>query len=295
MQRTSQSPRRLLPWRTPGTMQLGKGGPIDWSKVSAYFFNVGKFTVKLNGAAAIGATSLTVDALAYALRKGTALDFGRYAGFTVTTGGAAAGATALPVTALAGPIPANTILDFTGAGEYARTTADAAAGATSLAVEALDATIENGDTATFAGGAQTVEVTADVAAGATAVPVEALQFAIADDTEALADATGSNDKRKIPAATVMARTSAGLLIPRRDGVSGSEIQAVGFLVSDADEQSATDAKSGYGLVIGNTSIYENLCPDADPTTGDLPAAYKTELAANSLGFVYEDWSDSRVV
>lgn len=292
MQTSSTSPRPLSPFHNPYAMTQGHGGPIDWAKVSAYFYNVGKFTVKLSALSAIGDTTLDVDALEFPLRKGTNLDFGSQASVTVTTSAQAnAGATSIAVNALSGPIPSGTVLDFTGAGEFATLTADAAAGATSLTVEALDATIESADTATYQGGPLNAEVTADAEAGAVSVTVAPLPFALANDAEALADATGSNDKRMIPMGTVMARDAvSGLLIPRRD-ITAAE-PAIGFLASDAEEDSVSDSKSGYGLVIGNTTIYENLCPDA--VADDLPAAYKTELAANSLGFVFEDWSDSRL-
>lgn len=292
MQTSSTSPRPLAPWQNPYSMTLGQGNAIDWSRVSAYFFNVGKFTVKLSAGAAVGAETLAVDALSYGIKKGTVLDFGNYEPVTVTTSAqATAGATSISVNALSGPLPNGTILNFTGAGEFAMLTAAAAAGATSLTVEALDATIESADTATFDGGAINAEVVADADAGDTSLSVEPLQFAIANDAEALADGTGTNDGRMIPAGTVMARTSAGLLIPRRDAVAE---QAIGFLVSDAEEGAAQDAKTGYGIVIGNTTIYENLCPDADGA-GDLPSAYKTELGTNTLGFVFVDWADDRVV
>lgn len=71
---------------------------------------------------------------------------------TVTTpDGAAIGATSINVNALSGPIPNGTILDFTGAGEFVKLTSAAAQGATTLTVEALDAAIEAGDTATYIG------------------------------------------------------------------------------------------------------------------------------------------------
>jgi hypothetical protein len=196
---------------------------------------------------------------------------------------------------LSGPIPSGTILDFTGTGKFAKLTADAAVGATSLAVEALPQALVSTDAATFPGGAIDAEVTADALAAATTLTVAPLEFAIANDAEALVDgAPIVTNGRLIPKGTILSLTSAGLFMPRRDGVSSSEIQSVGFLASDAVENSKSDAKSGYGLVIGGTPIYENLCPDAD-SSGDLPSAYKTELAANTLGFTYEDWSDTRVV
>lgn len=64
-------------------------------------------------------------------------------------GAAAAGATSITVDALPARLPANTLLDFTGTGEFARVTADAAEGATSISVEALDAGVEDNDEAYY--------------------------------------------------------------------------------------------------------------------------------------------------
>jgi len=197
-------------------MTMGHGNAVDWAKVSPYFFLIGKFTVKLNGAVLAGATSIVVDPLPYDVKAGTALDFGTAA----------------------------------------------------------------------------VVADADALAGATAIITTEFSDPVADNAEAIAAYPNNSAGRMIPAGTVMCRTSAGLLLPRRDR-PGSE-ESIGFIVSDAHEFSNSDAKSGYGLVLGNTDIYENLCPDADPTTGDLPSAYKTELQANTLGFVFVDWEDSRV-
>lgn len=293
MLRTSQGPRPLLPWVSPAQMDLsGHSNAIDWPKVSAYFFAQGKFTVKLSAAALKGAVALAVDALPYPVKKGANLDFGRYAPVTVTlSGNEAIGQTAIGVTALTGPIPNGAILT-SGVGEFMKLTAAAVAGDVSLTVEALEVAWEAADTAVFDGGGINAEVTADADAGATALVVEPLPFAIADNAEAIADSTGSSDGRMIPAGTVMCRVpSTELLLPRRDRSASEE--AVGFLVSDAHEFSVSDAKTGYGLVIGGTEIYENLCPDADGA-GDLPAAYKSELAANTHGFIFVDWTDTRV-
>lgn len=98
----------------PESMDHNTGRQIDWSEVSELFQETPgtpEHTVTTTAAAAIGATTIAVEALDYA-------------------------------------IPSGTILDFTGPGEFALLTADAAAGATSLTVEALDADIESGDTAT---------------------------------------------------------------------------------------------------------------------------------------------------
>lgn len=293
MQTQSTGPRPLLPWHNPHAMLQGQGNAVDWSKVSAYFYQLGKFTVKLSALSAVGDTSLDVDALTYPLEVGQVIDFGEAETVVVTlSANEAIGQTELSVNALTGPVPSGAVLNF-GVNEQAVLTADAAEGAISITVEALDTALESGDSAVYQGGRKQAIVDAPADAGAVAVTVEPLQFALANDAEGLADATGTGDGRRIPAGTVMSKTTAGLLIPRRDGAAGSEVQSIGFLTSDAEEGAPQDAKSGYGIVIGNTVIWENLCPDSD-TAGDLPADYKTELATNTLGFVYEDWSDSRL-
>ena len=292
MERTSTGPRTPDPFFDPVRMLPGHGGPIDWSRVSS-FFEQGKFTVKVNGAVAIGAEAVTVDALEDELKAGTRLDFGTYQDVLVTApAGAAAAAVSIVVSALSGPIPAGAVLNFSGAGEFAVTTAAVAAGAVAIPVEALDAAIEAADTATFEGGDINAVVIEDAIVGATALVVEATQFPIADNAEATVKRRNAALGRRLPKGLVIAKTAAGLLIPRRDAAAET---AVGFLVSDADERSASDSKSGYGIIIGGTAIYENLCPDADAATGDLPAAYKTELNTNTLGFVYYDYEDTRIV
>lgn len=291
MFRTNSSPRPLNALFNGVQAVQGRGGQIDWSKVSTYFTK-GKFNIQLNGAVARGAVSLTVDPLLYPIDNGTVLDFGTEASVVVTFGAALINATTVPVTALSGAIPSGAILKTPDSQEFVQLTAPAAAGATTLAVEAIPNALEGGETATYLGGHKLAEVTADVAAGATAIPVVALEFAIADDSTAIADFTGTGDKKIIPALTVMARTSAGKLIPRHDATSETASE---LLQSDAQEGSVKDAKSGYGTYI-ECQVYENLLPDADATTGDIPAGYKTELAANGARINFlPDYNDSRAV
>ena len=52
------------------------------------------------------------------------------------------------------------------------------------------------------------------------------------------------------------------------------------------------AKSGYGVIRGG-SLYETLLPDASGSPRELAAAIKTELAANSLGFLFSKYEDTR--
>lgn len=296
MQRFYQTSQPLGPFYNPSAILPGQGGPIDWARVSS-FFDKGKYTVKLAAAALKGAVGLTVDALPHAVKHDTILDFGEEESVSVViaAGGEAIGQTVLSVDALTGPIPNGTQLNF-GAGEnLVVLDAAAAEGATTITIrDALTIALEAGDTATYQGGRKLAKVTEDAEEGDTALVVEPLQFAIADDTESLADQTGSSDGKRIPQGTVMARSNDnGLLIPRRDGVVGDGETSIGFLVSDADEKSQTDSLSGYGIVVGGTPIYENLLPDADGS-GNLSATYKTELKNDVYNFIYLDWEDSRV-
>lgn len=286
MNRTTNAPRTLNWLFNAAQAVLGRGGQIDWSKVTS--FARGRFTVKVNGAVAKGATSITVDALTHPLKKNDVLDFGEEESVTVTFSAASVDDTTVTVTALSGPIPSGAILKTADAKEFVKTTAPADEGDTSLTVEALPNALEGGETATYQGGRKLAELTADADVDDTTLAVATLQFAIADNSEAQGDYTGSADKRSIPAGTVMARTSADLLIPRKDATSET---ATEILQSDANEGSLTDAKSGYGTLI-EAQVFENLLPDAD-SAGDIPADYKTELATNGARINYSDWSDSR--
>lgn len=144
-----------------------------------------------------------------------------------------------------------------------------------------------------AGADEYITTTEDRYVGDADLAIEPLTTALEDNDVLVGDATGFYDGKFIPAGTVMARDKDnGLLIPRAVANDAAEV-ALGFIVSDAQQGSKSDAKSGYGLFVGNLTVYENLCPDAD-VAGDLPADYKTELAANSGGFVFVDWEDSRI-
>jgi hypothetical protein len=290
MQRTETGSRGFSPVFNELQAIQGFGGQIDWSRVSDYFQS-GRFIVKLNGAAAIGADSLTVDALEYALKQGDILRGADIPTVTVElSGNEAIGQTAISVVALSGALPNGAILYF-GTGEFMKLTAAAAAGDTSLTVEALEVAVESGDTATFQGGEHNIEVLADAAVGATSVSIDNLKFALADNTELEADYTRSNDGKFLAVGTVMVKTSAGKLIPRRDYSSTlSDVKINEVLASDAWENSKSAAKTGFGTYSSGL-FYENLMPDAD-VDGNLPSAYKTELEA--VGFKFTDYSDNRI-
>lgn len=280
-------PRGFCPFVTPNKLIMGTGGQIDWAKVTDYW-NLGKFDVVNNGGSARGATSMTVDALEADLPLGTVLDFGEEESVTVElSGNEAIGQTDLSVVALTGALPAGALIWFGSGEQVVRLSAAASEGATTIVVDALTIALETGDTGTYKGGRKLAKLTAKALANATTIYVEPLEFAIADDATGQADYSGTGDGRRIPQGTVMVRLSSGLLLPRK--IRPASEEACGILVSDADE-SLVNAKSGFGLVIGGTQLYENLMPDA--VAGDLPSAYKTELNANTLGFAYTDYSNS---
>lgn len=74
-------------------------------KLAGAFTTEGEYVVQANGAAAAGATSLTVDALPVAIPSGTELRFGNVV--AVVGADAAAGATSLTVGALGGAVADN--------------------------------------------------------------------------------------------------------------------------------------------------------------------------------------------
>lgn len=173
---------------------------------------------------------------------------------TVGTGGAALGATTVPVTALEKAVPKGTVLRFS-ATKFATVTADADAAAVALTVEALVTALVAGDAA-YTGGA--------------------------------------GNSKQVPPMTVLCELSsgadAGMCVPRAVAPAGET--AIGFLETHADEDSPTDAMSGYGVIIGG-AIYENLLPDASGTPRRLPTGYKNELQAAGTGFAFYDYEDSR--
>lgn len=273
--------------RAPG------GRQIDWDYVTAAYRDTSE-TITVNGDAAAGATSITVDALPVKVKAGTILNFGSLAPVTVTMNDASvsAGDTSITVTALSGPIPAGTFLDFSGGtnAQVARVNTAAAAGATTLTVYPLDGTIANTQTATFPGGTIQARVTANAAAGATSLTVDELQFLVADDSTAILEGT---DDYTVLAGTVMAELSSGKVVPR--AIRPASETAIGLLESNASASDRSAALSGYGVIIGG-AIFENLLPDANGGS-TISSTYKTELQTAGVGtgfawFTYADDSGS---
>lgn len=274
----------------PASVTQNQGRQVAWPLIPLTYRR-GNVIVKANGAAAKGATSITVDALPADLSIDQILNFGTLAPVTVTVGSnAAQGATSITVSALSGPIPSGTLLDFgSGAGLFALVTADAAAAATSLTVEALPEAINAAKTATFPGGTIQARLTAPAAKGATSITVDELQFAVADNAEA--QVLGEDGGKVLKAGTVMVQvasgTYAGKVVPR--AVRPASESAAFLLATDAAEDSQVAALSGFGMLTGG-HFFENLLPEADSGTGLINSDYKTELGS---WFKFEPYADNR--
>ncbi len=163
----------------------------------------------------------------------------------------------------------------------------AAIGATSIPVTALSAALAAGTQLDFTGAGKFAKVTVAAAAGATAITVEALpQAVVAGDTATVA----GSGKKFLPAGTIVKESVSGnvrKIIPR----VGNGATAYGIIVSDANEDSTVEAKSGYGVYTGG-KFYESLLPDAAGTPRVLDATIKSELVALSDGMSFESYTDS---
>lgn len=268
------------------------GRQIDWSKIDESYVDNPQI-VKLAAAAAPGAVALTVDPLPVALDIGQNLDFGVLEQVVVTVGASAlAAATSITVSALSGPIPDNTLLDFGGA-KFARVNGAVIAGATSITVDAIPTALAGGETATFEGGVLTAVVDAYAAAGATSVTVEDLPLGIPDNAEAIVPGEISGEVltgKHIKAGTVMDLQADGTIVPSALGLGG--LTAFCILATNADEDSRTDAASGYGVLLSG-SFYENLLPEADGASPSvINSTWKTELLARGGFWLFEQWGDN---
>jgi hypothetical protein len=291
-ERNSTYPTRSAFVVDPNSLIRGSGRQIDWDQVSKLFVP-GSFNIVVGAAgAAPGATSVPVAALEGAVPAGTILDFG-VDSFTVTMNAAAlAAATSITVLALPKPVQAGQLLDFGGA-KFARVATDTAAGATAIPVDAIPTALAGAETA-LVKGSKIVEVSTAALAGDTALVVEVLPHALDSGDSAIApgstEPTETGITKFIPAGTVVAELASGKVVPRASR-PGSEV-ATGILETAANEDSVSDAATGYSVIVGG-NLYENQLPDADPTTGLLPSGYKTELAAAGTGFAFEQYADSR--
>lgn len=175
-------------------------------------------------------------------------------------------------------------------GQIVTTGAGAALAATSIPVTALTVAIPAGTVLNWSGAGEFSITTAAAAIGATALAVEALDAAIeAGDTATFAG-TGA---KTLKAGTVVGTLlGAGKISPRVAATN----PATAILATDAHEDSKTDARTGYGVILGGV-LYENLLPEATGSPKVLLAAVKTELQAAGVGtgFAFLQYSDSSAV
>jgi hypothetical protein len=117
MARITQSANTLTAprWAGETSEHLLPGGA---KLLASAFLREDAVVVTLDGSAAIGATSITVDALAGAVPSGTLLHFNS-GEFIISTSAAAAGATAIAVEAIPTALEDNDTATYTGAGDYA--------------------------------------------------------------------------------------------------------------------------------------------------------------------------------
>lgn len=275
----------------PSAVVRDNGRQIDWDALDQTFISNPQI-VKLNGAAAAGAVSITVDPLPVELEIGDLLNFGVVEQQTITVGASAlAAATSITVTATTVAIADNTLLDF-GTNKFARVNGAHAAGVTSITVDAIPTALAGGETAIVDGGQLIAVVDAHADAGDTTVTVEDLPLSLADNAEAIVAGDPIGDEQLIgkalPAGTVMDLLSNGKIVPSSIGTSG--VTAYGVLATNASEFSETDAASGYG-VLTSGSFYENLLPDNAHASF---STWKTELLARGGFWMFGTYADDTV-
>ena len=117
--------------------------------------------------------------------------------------------------------------------------------------------------------------------------LEPLAAALASGDTAYGGGTGA---KSVPAGTVVVELANGQVVPRSER-PGAET-AFGILETDADEDSPSDAVTGYGVLRAG-SFWENFLPDATGNPKVLPSAYKTELRAQGGQFIFDQYADSR--
>jgi hypothetical protein len=171
------------------------------------------------------------------------------------------------------------------AGGTVKLAAAALADAVALTVDALTFAVPSGTKLHFGQSKEFALVTADADIGDTSLTVEALPSALEDDDEAIVTGSG---KKTIRAGTRLGwlADAQGQAVPR-----SATVEAVGILETDAVEDDTAAPGGGmYGMLTGG-EVYENLLPGATGDPMEIPAAEKTELAANSRGFLFVQYED----
>lgn len=164
-------------------------------------------------------------------------------------------------------------------------TAIAAADAVLIAVTAILGPLKAGEVIDF-GGKKFARLTADVAAGVNSLPVAPLATALAVNDTSYAGGTGF---KSVPAGLCVCEDATGKIIPRAEAAAET---AYGYTETAMNENSSTDALTGYGVIRGG-SLWENKLQDSTGNPKIIPAQWKTEMAANGAQFMYDQYFDSR--
>ena len=165
--------------------------------------------------------------------------------------------------------------------------AAAAADATEVTVDPIEKPLRKGDVIQF-GADEYITLTEAAAAGDTTLAVEAVTTALEDNDEGW---VGGDGGYFIPAGTVMDLLANGKIVPAALG-TGS-VTAFGLLISNAEEDSRTDALTGYGVFRGGI-FYENLLPEATGSPKVIDSTQKTELLARGGMWQFDQYSDDTV-
>lgn len=271
-----------------GSIVRDTGRQIEWDALDSRYDH-GAALVVLTESVDVDETAITVNALTKPIPAGTILDFGDLAAIIVTlTADKAIGQVSLAVLALTGALRAGTILNF-GVGKQARITADAAVGAVAVTVEALDTALTNGNTATIPATRKTLRLSAPALVGALSITVDGADMAleIGDFAFFGGDHIEAGRGRYIYPGTVVDLLPNGRVVP--SAMNGAGLTAYGILETGADEDSRTDAITGYGVICAGY-LYENLLPEE--AIGVINTTWKTELRARGGSWMFTQYQDT---
>lgn len=160
-------------------------------------------------------------------------------------------------------------------------------GATDLLVDALEFDLPAFTVLRF-GADEFARTTANAVAGAISIPVDALVSAIEAADVAYVD-TDTFGGRALKAGTCLDLLADGRVVPSALATAG--VTAYGLLETNADEESNSDAASGYGVLCGGF-FYDNLLPEATGSPKVLNSTWKTELSARGGAWQFTQYSDN---
>lgn len=293
----------------PNSMVRNDGRQVDWAEVPDKY-KATAVLVKLNGAASADDTSLTVDALLGDIPAGTLLHFGESKEFARVTVAAVAGGTTLTVEALPSALEDNDEAYFGGNGNKFLKAGTVVAQKVSTGKIVPRAHVPSlaADHATtaqaFSGtgnGVMTLatpDTSDSVLEGA--YKVVFIEPAANLGTFQVWRPDGSYDGSGVVGTAYTGSIKFTIADGSTDFIAGDTFtvtvtatyRTIGLLATDADEDMASDAITGYGIFVGG-HVYENLLPEATGSPKVIPAQHKAELrvAGISTGWAFSQYSD----